>query len=226
MNVTDELKKLANNNLKNFNEKLIPNTYPILGVKIPDLRNLAKQLAKEDYLQFIKNNKCKYFEEVMIEGLVIGYAKCDIFVRLELLKNFVPKITDWALCDCSVSTYKFTKNNMELMWDFILPYYNSQNEFDIRFAVIMMLDHFVTDNYIDKVLNEISKFNSDKYYARMGVAWLISVCFVKFRDKTFNFLNNCNLDAFTFNKTISKCCESFRVTQTDKQLLKTLKKAQ
>lgn len=226
MNVFNELKKLATNNLKNFNEKLIPNTYPIIGVKIPDLRTIAKQIAKEDYINFIEHNPCNYFEEVMLEGMVIGYAKCNIETRLNLLKNFVPKITDWAICDCCVSTYKFVKNNMQLMWDFILPYYNSKKEFDIRFAVIMMLDHFITENYIDNILDQISRFNSLYYYAQMGVAWLLSVCFVKFRDKTFNFLKTCKLDAFTFNKTISKCCESFRVSEDDKQLLKQLKKAQ
>ena len=226
MEVLNELKNLAKANLKSFNEKLIPNTYPILGVKIPELRALAKKIALNNYDEFLINNPCHYFEEVMLEGLVNGYVKCDINKHLELLKNYVSKITDWALCDCSVSTYKFVKSNLTQVWNFVLPYYNSNNEFYIRFAVIMWLDYFVVEDYIDKVLELLKNFSSNFYYAKMGVAWLLSVCFVKFRDKTLNFLINCKLDVFTFNKTISKCCESFRVTEQDKQLLKQLKKAQ
>jgi len=225
MDVLSELKKLSTIKQKLFSEKLIPNTYPILGVKIPELRNLAKLIAKGDYALFIKNNPCNYFEEVLLEGFVIGYAKCELTQRLEYLKSFIPKIIDWAVCDCSTSTYKFVNSNLDAMWNFIVPYYNSKNEFEIRFALIMMLSYFVNEQYIYKVLNSISKFNSKHYYAQMGVAWLLSVCMVKFRDKTYNFLLKCDLDDFTFNKTISKCCESFRVSDTDKQLLKTLKKA-
>lgn len=218
-----QLKQLATAQQKSLNEKLIPNSYPILGVKIPDLKKLARQIAKSDFTKFLNNNE-KYFEQVLLCGLVIGYAKCDIKTRLDYLKVFVPKISDWAICDCSVSNFKFVKENMEVMWDFILPYYNSNKEFYVRFAVTVMLSYFINENYIDRVLSEVAKFNNDGYYAKMGVAWLLSVCFVKFRDKTLNFLLNCKLDVFTFNKTISKCCESFRVLDSDKTMLKSLKR--
>jgi 3-methyladenine DNA glycosylase AlkD len=111
-----------------------------------------------------------------------------------------------------------------MMWDFIRPYLKSQKEFEIRFAVIMMLAHYITDNYIDEVLMLFDEVRHEGYYVKMGVAWAVSVCYVKYPVKTMAYLKACSLDDFTYNKSLQKILESYRVDQDSKALIRAMKR--
>ncbi|MBQ2753776.1 MAG: DNA alkylation repair protein, partial [Firmicutes bacterium] len=100
----------------------------------------------------------------------------------------------------------------------------SEREYDLRFALVMLLDHYIADEYIDYVLDIYEKVKSEYYYVKMAVAWGLSVCFVKYPEKTIKLLEQGSLDAFTHNKTIQKICESLRVSKESKNNLKKLKK--
>lgn len=224
MNYKEKLKQLQNEKLKNFNKKIIPTAQKVYGITVPELRKLAKEIAAGDYEDYIKNNCDIYFEETMLEGLIIGYVKVNYEKRLALINNFVPKISDWAQCDCVVATFKFIEKNRADFWKHLQKYFASNKEFPKRFAIICMLDYYLVDDYIDDVINLLTNVNSDYYYVNMAVAWALSVCFVKYPEKTLEKFVNCALDDFTFNKTISKCVESFRVSKENKELLKSLKR--
>ena len=91
----------------------------------------------------------------MIYGLVIGYMKEDLETKLKYLDKFVPLIDNWAICDCCCATFKFTNQNLEAVWEYIQKYVTSQNEFEVRFAVIMLMDYYINDKYIDLSLIHI-----------------------------------------------------------------------
>lgn len=223
--IRQELIKLADDKYRSFHSNLCPGVENILGVRLPLLRKLAKSLSKEeDYYNYLNNGDTKYYEEIMIEGLIIGYLKTDNENRFNYIKNFIPKIDNWAICDSFCNNLKFTKENINEVWNFILPYTSSENEFDIRFAIVMMLNFYIIEDYIDDVLNTLNNINHDGYYVKMAVAWAVSYAYIDFPQKTLSFLKNNNLDNFTYNKSLQKIIESTRVSKEDKDLMRSLKK--
>lgn len=220
----DKLFELSDDKFKTFHSRLCPNTDNMIGVRLPLLRQLAKEIAKGDWRNFLSNSKEEYYEEILINGLVIAYAKCDVEERLNYIESFVPKIDNWAICDSFCNTLKFVNKNKEIMWEFIQPYLKSYNEFEIRFAVVIILNYYITEDYIDLVLKTLDNIKHDGYYVKMAVAWAISMCFVKFEEKTMAYLKDNSLDDFTYNKSLQKICESLRIDKNTKELIKSMKR--
>ena len=99
-----------------------------------------------------------------------------------------------------------------------------RREFVARFGIVMLLDHFITDTYIDEVLQVLDEVSHDGYYVKMAVAWAISICYVKFEEKTMVLLRENTLDDFTYNKSLQKITESYRVTKEDKARIRSMKR--
>lgn len=215
--------ELSDKKFKEFQKGLVPNSDDIIGVRTPQLRKIAKQISKEDYIEFLDKYKPEYYEEKLIYGLVIGYMKENLNIRIKYLDKFVPTIDNWAVCDGACNTYKFTNNNLKEMWEYVQKYVDSDKEFEVRFAVIMLMEYYLTDEYIDKVFEIYNNIKLDKYYVQMGIAWGISEAFVKYEEKTRKFLNECSLDKFTFNKSLQKIIESYRVSEETKNELRKMK---
>ncbi len=214
----------AEEDYKKFQSGLIPGEDRMLGVRLPHLRELAKEIAKEDWRGYLKTAQSDYYEEILLQGLVIGYGKAEPEETLRYATEFIPKITNWAICDSFCTGLKTAKKNPKLVWDFIQPYLHSTKEFELRFGVIMMLAHFINDEYIDEVLSLLDSIRHDGYYVKMGVAWAVSVCFVKYPDKTMAYLKTSKLDNFTYNKSLQKIIESYRVDPDTKTLIRTMKR--
>lgn len=209
---------------KEFHSSLCPNVDGIIGVRVPILREIAKRISKGNYDEFLKNCRDDYYEELVLQGLVIGYAKISIEDIFKYLKIFVPKINSWAVCDTTCSNLKITNKYMGEMWEFLEQYITSKNEYEIRFAIVMYLNYFLTEEYIDKILLKIDNIKIERYYVQMAIAWLISFAYIKQKEVTEKYLQNNTLGTFTFNKAIQKICESYRVDELDKERLKKLKK--
>lgn len=222
--IIQELFALADTKYKEFHSGLCPNTDNIIGVRIPKLRELAKTIAKQEGIEFLQKIDTTYYETLMLYGMVIGYAKLTLEERQKYLDIFVPEIDNWAVCDCCTSTYKFTNQNMAQMWEYIQKYLHSGKEFEIRFAVIMMLDYYLTDEYIDQVLEYLNNIRHDGYYVKMGVAWAISIAFIKYEEKTRKLLRKNKLDDFTYNKALQKIIESNRVSKEVKDEIRKMKR--
>lgn len=190
------------------------------------LRKLAQKIAKEEnWQEFLKQAEDTYFEEVLLQGLVIAYAKIEIDEKLEYIKWFVPKIDSWAISDTFCPTLKIKKKDLEKVWNFILPYLNSKKEFDVRFAVIMMLDYYITEEYVEQVLEKLDKISHEGYYVKMAVAWTICEIGIKFNEKAMKYLQGDNhLDKFTFNKALQKMRESYRIDKEQKEILRQMKR--
>lgn len=225
MNVQARILQEAQEDFKKFMSPLIPNIDNVLGVRLPVLRKIAKEIYKNgEWEDFVKQTDCRYMEEIMLQGIVIGLIKKSPEEILGFVKNFVPKIDNWAVCDTFCNSIKFTNKNKKLVWQFIQPYFKSQEEYDIRFGYVMLLTYFIDDDYIDSVLDLVDNFKDERYYARMAAAWALSICYVKQPEKTFKYLNSSRLDNWTFNKSIQKICESLRVDKDTKNMLKCLKR--
>ena len=224
----DEIRKklfeLQDLKYKEFHGSLCPNLDKIIGVRVPQLREIAKNIAKEDYKTFLKNTSSEYYEELLLQGLVIGYAKISIEETFKYLKEFVPKINSWAVCDVTCSNLKITKKYMKEMWDFLEQYIKSNKEYEIRFALVMYLDYYLTEDYIDGLFEKINNIQNKEYYVQMAIAWLVSVAYIKQKEKTEKFIQKNNLDTFTQNKSIQKICESFRVSNEEKEKIRKYKK--
>ena len=226
--MNDEVRKkileLADPKYKEFHSGLCPNTENIIGVRIPVLRKYAKELAKDDFRSYLSSIADDYYEEIMIKGMIIGLAKMETEERLNYISEFVPKIDNWAICDTFCAGLKFTNKNKDVVWEFIKKYQNSRKEFELRFLIVMLLDYYITDKYIDEVIKILDKTKHDGYYVKMAIAWTISVLYVKYPKITMEYLKNNTLDDFTYNKALQKIIESYRVSEEDKNIMRKMKR--
>lgn len=224
--IKSKLMDVSDKKYKEFHSGLCPGTDNIIGIRVPVLRNYAKELIKEYTLkELLENIDNEYYEEIMLQGMLIGLdKKQDINIIFDYIKEFVPKIDNWAVCDTFCAGLKITKKYKKEMWDFIQSYLKSDKEFEIRFAVVMILNYYIDEEYIEKDLQIFDNIKNQEYYVQMAVAWAISVCLIKFYDKTLKYLDICNLDKFTYNKSLQKAIESYRITAEQKDYLRTLKK--
>jgi len=222
--IREQLINLADQDYQKFSSSLIPNCQHILGVRLPELRKIAKNIAKEDWQTYLKVGSDEFFEEVMLQGMVIGYVKTNVEERLSYVASFVPKIENWSVCDSFCTGLKFTKENQERVWVFLQPYFSSNKEYEVRFGVVMLLNYFIDHQYIESVLNIINDIKHEGYYVKMAVAWAISICYVKDPLVTMNYLRNNSLDDFTYHKALQKITESNRVEKDAKKLFRQMKR--
>ena len=224
--IKQKLFELSDKKYKNFHSSLCPGTENIIGVRVPILRNYAKELFKEkDWKQTIKQIDNEYYEEIMLQGMLIGQAKNEnINIILEYIKNFVPKIDNWAICDVFCAGLKITKKYKSEMWSFIQQYLKSNKEFEIRFAIVMILDYYIEEDYLVKDFKIFEEIKHEGYYVKMAISWAISICLIKYYDKTVKFLETSKLDNWTYNKAIQKAIESYRISDNKKDYLRKMKK--
>ena len=207
-------------------KSICPGVDQIIGVRIPKLRNYAKELLKkykcQDLLNILED---EYYEEIMLKGMLIGLnQKENIEETIKRIKKFIPEINNWAICDTFCAGLKTTKKNKEKIWEIIKEYLESKQEFEIRFAVVMILDYYIEEKYLKEIYKICDKIKHEGYYVKMAVAWCLSICLIKYYDQTIEYLNNCHLDDFTYQKSIQKAIESYRITKEQKEELKKMKK--
>lgn len=223
--IRKRLEELADEEYRKFHTGLCPKSSEILGVRVPILRNFAKEIVKEGNIEeYLENALDNSYEEILLQGMVLGLWKTNIENFSKYLEKFIPKINSWAVCDVSVAGFKITKKNMEYMWDFLQKYLKSNKEFELRFAIVMLLDFYITDEYIDKVLQILNNIKNDEYYVKMAIAWTLQVAFVKFPNETMKLLKNNKIDDWTYNKALQKIIESYRVDENTKNEIRKMKR--
>ncbi len=222
--VRKELFELEDKNYKIFATKLLPNVDNLIGVRLPYLRNIAKRIALQDWQQYLEYAESNYFEEVMLQGMVIGYVKTDICELLKYVKKFIPKINNWSVCDSFCFGLKITEKNLNIVFNFLKPYFYSRHEFEVRFSVVMLLKWFNKQEYIESNLKILKAITNNGYYAKMAVAWAISVFYITFSDIILLYLKNNNINDFIYNESIKKIKESTRVSNELKDKIYQLKK--
>lgn len=207
-------------NYKIFTEKLIPNTYNIIGVKIPVIRKIYKEIEKKDYHKYLFVTEKLYHEEIIIRGLIVSNlceTKDDFILYINEELKF---INNWALCDTLVSNLKNIKKYKNDLIPYLSTLLKSNNEFHKRFVFVILLNYYIEDKYINTIFKFINNKNSSDYYVNMSVAWLIQKCFVYHKEKTIKFLKSTDLDSFTLNKAKQKILDSYLVDKETKNQIK------
>lgn len=223
--IKEKLLNLADEEYKKFHTSLCPNTIEILGVRAPKLRELAKEITKsENVKEYLENAIDDSYEEILLQGMVLGLWKTNIEEFTYYLEKFVPKIQSWAICDMSVSSFKIVKKNKEYIWNFLQKYSKSDKEYEIRFVLVMILNYYIEEEYLEEVFKMLNSINNEAYYVKMAKAWAIQVAFVSFPVESIKFLENNKLDDWTYNKALQKILESYKVSEETKQIIRNMKR--
>ncbi|MCL2712708.1 MAG: DNA alkylation repair protein [Methanomassiliicoccaceae archaeon] len=229
METPEEIRKrfLSNSDEKyrSFSETcVVPKNYTIIGIRNPVIREFAKEICSGDWRSYLHGTEDEYYEDVLLRSFIIAQAKMEQSERHGMIADIVRRMDNWAICDSLSSALKVNKKNADDVWYFILPFLGTKEEFQIRFTIAVMLFHFVNEKYVDRILQYMDTVKNDKYYVKMAVAWCLSVCFIKFPDITMTYLKNNTLDTFTFNKTLSKITDSFRVSDESKVTIRKMRR--
>lgn len=220
----DYLKSLADEKYRVFHGGLVPGTDNILGVRIPVLRKLAKEISKGDYEGFLNCCTREYYEEDMLRGIVTANIKMDYDELVRRTDAFIPYINNWAVCDIFCSSLKQVKKYLPQFFEHIDVYLKSENQWSRRAGIVLMLSYYLSDEYIERVLSRCEKTAGEEYYVMMARAWLISCTYGKYPKITREYLLHTEIDKVTFNKAIQKCIESYRISKEEKEWLRTLKR--
>lgn len=191
------------------------------GISVPELRKFARKTAKENYREFLDNDAFSTFELKLLHAFVIGYAKDEIKILLNYFEKFMPYVDDWAINDSLCQNFKIARKYQREVWEFLMRYQYSDKEFESRIVAVMLLSHYLNDEYIDKVIKVLNSLKTTKYYSQMGVAWAFATIMGKYPNKCMDYLfsDDCALDKATFSKTLRKIKESYRVSPSIKKQL-------
>jgi 3-methyladenine DNA glycosylase AlkD len=222
--IEKELIRLSNEKNKEYIDKVVPNINNSLGVRIPELRKLARVIVKDNYKDFLDNFPNTYFDYVVLKGIVLGYVNDDIDVILDYVRKFIPLINDWAVNDIFCSSFKICKKYPDKVWNFLMNYVDVDNEYYNRLVAVMLLNYYLTDDYIDKALDVLCKLNNQGYYNKMAISWAFATAYTKYPDKALEIIKSNKLDKWIHNKTIQKCLDSYKVSKDDKGILRNLKR--
>ena len=209
---------------KDFQKNLIPTVDPesIIGVRTPELRKYAKQLVKENKTdEFLSDLPHKYFDENQLHAFILSelkdYEKC-----VEEVCRFLPYVDNWATCD-QMSPNVFKKHRTELM-EYIKRWLESDKTYTVRFAIGMLMQHYLDDEFDIGYAEMVQEVKSEEYYINMMIAWYFATALAKQYDNILPILEQNRLDVWTHNKVIQKAVESYRIMPEQKAYLKSLKR--
>lgn len=213
----DALNALQDPVYREMQVKLIPNIDPetIIGVRTPDLRRLAREI--EDGEAFLQTVPHKYFEENQVHAFLLERGKCfkDTVARVEA---FLPYVDNWATCD-QLRPKVFAKCHKELL-PYICRWISSDCPYTIRFAVGMLMCHFLDGDFNPAYLEMAAGVQHEDYYVRMMVAWYFATALAKQYDAVLPYITEYRLEKWVHNKTIQKAVESYRITPEQKSYLR------
>ena len=208
---------------RDFTSKLIPNIDKelIIGVRVPDIRRLAKSLSEEERKKFISGLPHKYHEENMLHGVMLQLIKNDIGEVITETEKFLPYIDNWAVCDISQS--KLLERYPDVVFGKVSEWAKSEKTYTVRFAIDVLLQFFLDENFTPEVFALAKSIVSDEYYVNMALAWFWSFALIKRYEETLPIIESERLPEFVHNKAIQKARESYRISDERKQYLNTFK---
>lgn len=223
----EKLKSDADLEYKNFHSRLVPDydSERIIGIRLPVMRKICKEISKGDIDGYFKYCDTFYYEEVMIRGILIGLVKVKDYQEFSsLVESQIQYINNWALCDSFCSGLKKALKYREVFIEDIEKYLQNENPWKIRVGLVLLLNYFLDDKYIDKSLMLCDCVTNKHYYVSMAQAWLVATAFAKNEVVAMEYFKSCNLDDITVNRTIQKARDSFRVSKETKETLKNMKR--
>lgn len=221
--ILKKLYSLQDTKYRDFQGKLLPtvDTETIIGVRTPDLRKLAKELAKRDDIgTFLDTLPHTYFDENQLHAFILSelknYDRC-----ITLVDCFLPYVDNWATSD-QLSPKVFRKHKTELLL-YIKNWLKSDRTYTVRFAVEMLMQHFLDDGFSPAYPKMVAAIKSDEYYINMMRAWYFATALAKQYDAIIPYIEQKKLDPWTHCKAIQKAVESYRITPDQKEYLRTFR---
>jgi hypothetical protein cdivTM_08458 len=220
--VSFKIAKLAegNESYATFNQRIVNTKMPVIGVRVPDLRRLARELALDmsaaDISELLTAQN-ESFDYVLLCGLLITHVRIDDQTAIDLTKQYLPHVDSWAHIDVFVE--KKRRFAGEMWWDFALECLLSEAEFTVRYGVVSLMTNFLDEAHIDQVFAALRNVTHDGYYVEMALAWLYATAAVNFFEKTLAELENRQIDTWTRNKAYQKMRESRRFTPRQQQII-------
>lgn len=190
---------------KKFSMRLTTTKYPMIGVRIPILRKLAKDITYEEY---INSSKLEYYEELLLLGMLIPKIK-DETQRMAAVKDYIKYIDCWSLCDTFCGNLKFINKDLDKYFNFVISYLGMKKTYYIRFGLVMLLKYAKEEKYRDIIFEKISNITNDDYYVKMGIAWLLCEMAVYDRVRVLAFADT--LDSATKKMLLGKMRDSYRI---------------
>lgn len=208
------LHSCADEEYRKFHSRLVPTVDQLIGIRVPVMRSIAKEIAKGDLDGFLSCCPCRLYEETMVAGLAIGFDR-DWDKTLRRLEGFVPHIDNWGVCDSVCAGLKLFDRRRQEGMDWLKPYRESGREFDQRFFLVMLLFHYLTPEWISQVLERSCAIRPAGYYAMMAQAWLMAECCIRFPEQADPWLFQLSEQAR--KKAVQKIRESRKVSPERKQ---------
>ena len=228
-----KLAELADDEYREFSMKGIPSERPFIGVRIPLIREAVAKVPNERLAEFIAVEPVA-IEEVLARGMMICRLPYKEIVasRDELhgeswFDSQIACIDNWCTCDifCSEVCRKLGKNREEFLETKVDGLFDAKNEFAVRAGLVILKCGYVSEDYLAMIFDRVERLADRKeYYIRMAIAWLIAECFIKYSEITLTYMNVSGLPKWTYNKTISKICDSYRVDEETKEMLRKKRK--
>ena len=217
--IREELFNKSDAKYRDFQAKLIPTVKPesIIGVRTPELRKMAKVYAKNVNIDaFLNDLPHNYFDENQLHAFILSELK-DYNTCVSSLERFLPYIDNWATCD--QLSPKILKKNRDKLHDKISIWLDSGKTYTVRFAIGMIMEHYLDTDFRPDYLERVSRIVSDEYYINMMIAWYFATALAKQYDDTVPYIENKRLPLWVHNKTIQKARESFRISPEMKEEL-------
>lgn len=218
-----ELFRLRDDKYAEFQQKLTPTLgrEHFIGVRTPELKKLAKVLAgRSDAGEFLSVLPHRYFEEDQLHAFILSEEK-DFSRCIALTEAFLPYIDNWATCD-QFSPKIFARHRDELL-PYIDKWLASGMTYTVRFGTGILMKHFLGDHFRTEYADRVAAVTSNEYYINMMRAWYFATALAKNYDEVLPYIEQKRLDKWTHNRTIQKAAESFRITDAQKQQLRSLK---
>ena len=224
MKVLDKLFELQDKEYAKFQAKLTPGIEEenVIGVRLPLARKLAKEYIKdEESKTFLKTLPHKYYDENILHGMLVSEIK-DYDTCIEEIDRFLPYVDNWAVCDTMIP--KVLKKNKQDLLKRIKKWSKSKEVYTCRFGIKMLMSFYLDEDFKEEYLEIPASIHSDEYYINMMIAWFFATALAKKWNETIKYLENNKLDVWVHNKTIQKARESYRITDDQKEYLKSLKR--
>lgn len=222
-NILEDLFSFEDKEYKEFNSKLIPTVAKenVIGVRIPVLRAYEKSIRNTDEAaKFLSSLPHKYTEEYNLHALLLeNITSYDDTIKA--LNEFLPFVDNWATCD--IMSIKIFKKHLDILPKQLDLWLDSTHTYTIRFAIKMYMSYYLDEHFELKHMQKIAEIRSNEYYVNMMLAWYFATALAKQYDSAVKFLENKELSKWVHNKTIQKAIESYRITNEQKEYLKTLR---
>ena len=216
------LEKYIDSSYREFNSKLIPEIENVLGIRIPVLRNIVKEMSEDERKNFFNDLPHKYHEENIMHMIIISEEN-DYNKAKEMLSEFLPFVDNWQVCDAGIpKAFKKLEDGEDLLL-FVKKLISKEATFLKRYGIFIFMKVYLDDFYNREILEMVAEINSDEYYVNMMRAWFFQKALVKQYDDAVKVIEDKYMDKWTHNKAIQKAIESRKISKETKDYLRSLK---